>query len=482
VNINLTTYSVVLCSLLLSTFSFAVELDNGQALQGLSAQQGQMLRYELTVPAQALNLSIAISGGSGDADLYTKFSGAPTTSSYDCRPYLSGNNESCGYNSPSSGTYHIAIIAYAGFSNLTLKASFDGGDGDSVTTLINGATVSALAGSSGEESLYKINIPNNAQDLVISTSGGAGDVDLYVRAGAKPTTSIYDCRPYNNGNNETCTISTPQSGDYYVMTRGWSNYSGVSLSARFTQGGDSGGATWDGFEAYYQNAIGLSGAALESALADLAEQNHNRMSYSQVWDALRYTDEDPTNTNNVLLIYTGRSQSKSFTSSGNNDPDAWNREHSWPKSRGFPSSDDWGYTDIHHLRPSDASVNAARGNKDYDNGGSQISEAPGNYTDSNSFEPRDAVKGDLARMMFYMDIRYNGGDNTGTDDLRLVSGTSTSGARLGDLCTLLAWHIQDPVGEQEITRHARIVERQGNRNPFVDFPSWADQLWGGNCN
>ncbi|MET0091791.1 MAG: endonuclease [Candidatus Thiodiazotropha sp.] len=137
---------------------------------------------------------------------------------------------------------------------------------------------------------------------------------------------------------------------------------------------------------------------------------------------------------------------------------------------------------MHQLRPADVSVNSLRGNKDYDNGGSLIAEAPGNFTDTDSFEPRDEVKGDLARMMFYMDVRYNGQGNTGTEDLQLVDYTGTSGASLGDLCTLYEWHLEDPVSPQEVARHARIVERQGNRNPFVDNPAWVTEVWGAYCN
>jgi len=85
-------------------------------------------------------------------------------------------------------------------------------------------------------------------------------------------------------------------------------------------------------------------------------------------------------------------------------------------------------------------------------------------------------------MMFYMDVRYNGNDSTGTGDLELVNYSGTSGSQLGDLCTLLTWHNQDPVSTDEISRHGRIVEEQGNRNPFVDYPAWANQIFDSSCN
>lgn len=347
----------------------------------------------------------------------------------------------------------------------------------------NNETRSNLSGAANSETRFELAVPANASNLTIATSGGTGDLDLYVNQGTPPTTSNYTCRPYASGNNENCNFATPVAGTWHIMLRGYSSYSGATLKVSYTVNGTStGGATWSGFDAYYSGAIGLSGTQLKNALAGISARNHTRMSYSQVWDALKYTDEDPANTNNVILIYTGRSQAKSFNSSGNSNPDAWNREHTWPKSHGFPDESDWAYTDIHHLRPADASVNSTRGNKDFDNGGSGISEAPGNYTDADSFEPRNAIKGDIARMMFYMDVRYNSNDNTGTENLVLVNTTGTSGANLGKICTLLAWHNQDPVSEQEINRHARIVARQGNRNPFVDYPAWANQLWGTSCN
>jgi serine protease len=397
---------------------------------------------------------------------------------------LFGNDESCSVAAPITGAYYINITAYSSFSGVSLIASYASGGTSPAKVLQNGVAVNDLSGANGSQQYFEIELPTAASNLDINISGGSGDADLYVRHGTQPTSSSYDCRPYIGGNDESCSFSSPQSGIYYIMLDAYSTYSGVTLNASYTVNGDSGsnsGATWSGFEAYYADAIGQTGNNLLSALAEAAARNHNRMTYSQVWSALKYTDEDPANSNNVILIYTGRSQAKTFNASGNNDPNAWNREHCWPKSHGFPSSGDWAYTDIHHLRPADASVNSTRSNKDYDNGGSAISEAPGNSTDSDSFEPRNAMKGDIARMMFYMHVRYNGGDNTGTDDLALVNYTGTSNANLGKLCTLVSWHDQDPVSAEEIARHARIVERQGNRNPFVDYPAWVDEVFGAYC-
>lgn len=473
-----------LSTFLLCANAFSATLTKGVPLNGLSAATGTVINYEIAVPAGAANLVISSSGGTGDADLYVKAGTAPTQSSYDCRPYLSGNNESCTIATPQATTYHVQLSAYSGFSGLTLSANYTAGTGTGNQILNNGETRSNLVGAANSETLFQLVIPTNASNLAIVTSGGSGDVDLHVRAGQAPTTTNYDCRPYASGNNETCNFSTPLPGTYYILLRGFSAYSGLSLNVSYSVqgGGNPSGATWSGFQTYYADAIGLSGTNLKNKLATISARGHTRMSYTQVWDALKYTDEDPNNSNNVILIYTGRSQAKTFNSSGNSDPDAWNREHTWPKSHGFPDESDWAYTDIHHLRPEDASVNSTRGNKDFDNGGSVIGEAAGNYTDADSFEPRNPIKGDIARIMFYMDVRYNSGDNTGTENLTLVNFTGTSGANLGKVCALLAWHNQDPVSQEEINRHSRIVSRQGNRNPFVDYPAWVNQIWGSSCN
>ena len=221
---------------------------------------------------------------------------------------------------------------------------------------------------------------------------------------------------------------------------------------------------------YYDTANGLSGTALKAALHDIID-DHTEYSYDFLWTGLRYTDEDPNNSSHFILLYSGRSEPKTAAYP------VWNREHSWPKSHGdFGTSAPAG-TDMHHLRPTDVEVNSTRGNKDYDNGGSLVSETTDCYTDGDSFEPRDEVKGDCARMMFYMVTRYEG--DSGEPDLELVDYTGTSGSNLGKLSTLLAWHIADPVDDWERTRNDRVYSYQNNRNPFIDHPEYVSYIWGG---
>ncbi|BAK15345.1 endonuclease I [Solibacillus silvestris StLB046] len=225
--------------------------------------------------------------------------------------------------------------------------------------------------------------------------------------------------------------------------------------------------------AYYDAAIGKTGATLKSALHNIID-DHTEISYSNVWTALRETDEDPNNSNNVILLYTGRSQSK-FTNGGNvND---WNREHVWAKSHGDFGTSMGAGTDLHHLRPTDVSVNGTRSNLDFDNGGNEHSEASGNYYDSDSWEPRDSVKGDVARMLFYMAVRYEG--DSGEVDLELNNKVNNGTAPYhGKLSVLLQWHKQDPVDNFERTRNEIIyTDYQHNRNPFIDHPEWASAIW-----
>ncbi|EIL98819.1 M4 family metallopeptidase [Rhodanobacter denitrificans] len=204
------------------------ELQNNVGVTGVSGATGADNDYFITVPTGASNLVMSISGGTGDADLYTKFGIAPTTTSYDCRPYKTGNAESCSVAAPSAGKYYIKVHGYSAYSGVTVKASYSTGGGGS-GGLQNGVPVTGLAGSTGQELSYTVTVPSGSS-LTIATSGGTGDADLYVKKGSAPTTSSYDCRPYKTGNAESCSFSAA-SGTYYIKVRGYTSFSGVSLKA-----------------------------------------------------------------------------------------------------------------------------------------------------------------------------------------------------------------------------------------------------------
>lgn len=201
----------------------------------ISGATGSATYYYIDVPANAASLGINLAGGSGDADIYVSQGQKPTTTSYQCRPYQNGNNESCNFTAPTAGRWYVMVQGYSNYVNAQLTASYNlngGGNCTDTNCLTNGVPVTNLSGATGTETLYKIVVPANSQ-LNITTSGGTGDVDLYVKAGTVPTTTSYDCRPYQNGNNESCSITVTQAGTYHVMLRGYANYSGVQLSASY---------------------------------------------------------------------------------------------------------------------------------------------------------------------------------------------------------------------------------------------------------
>jgi endonuclease I len=230
---------------------------------------------------------------------------------------------------------------------------------------------------------------------------------------------------------------------------------------------------------YYDNAAGLSGSTLKAALHNIID-DHTELSYTATTNALKVTDEDPNNSNNVILIYTGWSYPKVEFGNLYNQ---WNREHTWSKSHGDFGDNPPEGTDLHHLRPCDASVNSAKSNRDFSKGIIEYFDdgvPTGCYRDNYIWEPRNEDKGDIARMMFYMAVRYEG-DN-GEKNLELVSyvNSSPDGQPLyGNLDTLIKWHNNDPVSAWEISRNNKIYyQYQANRNPFIDHPEYVDMVWG----
>lgn len=211
-----------------------VVLGNGVAVTGLSGATGAQSFFRIDVPTGATNLTFTISGGSGDADLYTKLGAHPSLTSYDCRPYLTGNSETCTVAAPAAGSYYVMLNGYAAFTGVSLTAQYTTGGGGGDPVLAIGQSIANLSGTSGSTKFYQINVPAGTNSLTVAIKGStsaSNDADLYVRAGAHPTTTTYDCRPYKTGSNESCTFSAP-SGTYYVMLRGYTAYSGVTVSAK----------------------------------------------------------------------------------------------------------------------------------------------------------------------------------------------------------------------------------------------------------
>lgn len=237
------------------------------------------------------------------------------------------------------------------------------------------------------------------------------------------------------------------------------------------------------YNSYYSSIDKIHSSKLKAALHNIIK-NHKVLEYSyggvSVWDALKKTDEDPNNEHNVIEIYTGRSINKNYRDNGHNGENVWNREHVWVKSRGFggdPKKIKGPSTDIHHIRPADRSVNTARSTKFFDNGGFPHHEATECKTNANSWEPRDAVKGDIARMMFYMAVRYEGEGEFKDLELKEKPAKGSYDPYMGKLSVLKQWHKQDPVDAFEKKRNQTIFEIQGNRNPFIDHQEFVEYIW-----
>jgi len=227
---------------------------------------------------------------------------------------------------------------------------------------------------------------------------------------------------------------------------------------------------------YYDGTEELLGSNLQSMLNGKIK-GHRVLSYgsSGTVPALRVLDAMPGNSTQVNLIYWGTGRAGSSYGGSNGQ---WNHEHCWPQSFGVNSGA--GNSDLFNLRPADVAANSERGNLYYAeiSSGTVPAYAPLCRKTSVAWMPRNEEKGMLARAMFYMAVRYDGGE--ATPDLKL-SDTPNAGANtFGRLSDLLAWHRQYPVTEEERLRnHTIYTSYQLNRNPFVDDPDFAELLFRG---
>ncbi len=214
----------------------------------------------------------------------------------------------------------------------------------------------------------------------------------------------------------------------------------------------------------YEKLAGLSGSALKSSLNTLMTSTHKtKSSYADCKEKARFTDCENNNTSLFSTIYTSYSASYSQFNSGN----GWNREHIWPKSLGGFDNTGAG-ADLHHIRPSENRTNSVRGNLKYGNVSSG-SQATGNLSGLNGgnsgsyYEPLDNVKGDVARIILYVHVRYY----TTYPKCQNVTNVFES------VDVLLEWCELDPVDTWEMGRNEVVHSIQGNRNVFIDYPELA---------
>jgi hypothetical protein len=234
---------------------------------------------------------------------------------------------------------------------------------------------------------------------------------------------------------------------------------------------------------YYDSLEGKSGAVLKQAIQDIIANPsvvhaHN---YGDIETILKKADQNPLNSNQVWLMYVEQPRSKLDLQETGVNTGKWNREHIYPQSRGgytdgtsseadginvwLPTNADdimAGHGDAHHIRAEDGPENSSRNNKDY-----------GEYMGPAGTQ--GSWRGDVARALFYMACRYNG--------LSVVNGNpaNTTVGQLGDLALLLQWNLTDPRDDFEMNRNNYIYTWQVNRNPFIDYPTLANYIWGANA-
>jgi endonuclease I len=195
----------------------------------------------------------------------------------------------------------------------------------------------------------------------------------------------------------------------------------------------------------------------------------------RVLEILEDLDEDRTDRTKVVLFPSGRSIPKADLRAR---APGWEDARLWPASRGLDEAP--AMLDLHNLRAAEPGLADLQRGRDFGEVEATGRSLAGLKQDEASLEPPDPLKGDVARSLFYMAVRYDGGG--GGPDLRLVAGASAAGEPvLGRVCTLLRWNEADPVDRTEQRRNDWATRRQGSRNLFVDRPEFARVLWGKEC-
>ncbi len=221
---------------------------------------------------------------------------------------------------------------------------------------------------------------------------------------------------------------------------------------------------------YYSGVnFNKSGNDLKSELASLITTTHTKtISYSELQTLMKTSDVDPDKPGNLLLIY--GSQASGTHQRSRPVGGTWNREHVYAKSKGTPNLGTSGPgADGHHLRPADNTLNSTRGSLLFDDGAG----ATAYKTSRGGWYPGDEWKGDVARILMYMYVRYN----TRCLPLNITMNPNTYSQDFPDI--LLKWNIEDPVSGFEIQRNNVVAQTQKNRNPFIDNPYLATVIWGG---
>lgn len=222
--------------------------------------------------------------------------------------------------------------------------------------------------------------------------------------------------------------------------------------------------------AYYAGVdFGKTKDELKNELSQLVTTTHTKIiSYSELKDLLKVSDVDPDNPANLLLIYGSQSSGKHTRSRSKGG--SWNREHVYAQSQGTPQLGQTGAgADGHHLRPADVNLNSDRGHLHFDDGTGALAQT----TARGGWYPGDEWKGDVARILMYMYVRWK----NQAQPKNITFNPFTYSPDFPDI--LLKWNVEDPVSAFEIQRNNIVANTQKNRNPFIDNPYLATVIWGG---
>ena len=455
--------------------------NDGMALVDPSGQVVQFISYEGQIKA---------SGGPASGLTSTNLSVSETGSD------AAGKSLRLAGNGSTYANFTWQAPATATFGACNTGQTFTGSNPAPVlnsTTPVSGATDFPAAGNLGATFSESVTAAAGAFTLSCASSGAVALT--YPSSGT--SFSISTNTALVGG--EACTFTAVANN----ITDTGGAHPAANTVVNFNVASGGGGGT-----GYYAHVNTSSPSQLRCSL-NATIKGHTAYPYSggttNVWTILEIADEDPLNAGKVLDVYRNHSYTKVSSRAGTGTGLTYNREHTWPKSLGFsaetgnlglPNSP---HTDTHMLYASDTNYNSDRGNKPYGNcsgcterateayngagGGSGVYPGNSNWFNTSVFQTWGKRKGDVARAVMYMAIRYEGGTHptTGqnepdlelTDNAALIVATSSSPAYMGLLSTLIAWHQADPPDAAERARDEVIYSFQGNRNPFIDHPEWA---------
>lgn len=305
----------------------------------------------------------------------------------------------------------------------------------------SGGALTLTTGSAGEPTTNSVTLSSNVEQIISGNPyffmiKNTGTNNVYLET----LTINYSCIPASGSSSSSVSSSTPVSS--------------VPVSSAYTYTG------------YYASIQGVSDVNLKSSLTSILRSILNvsdllpsSVTYGNARTAIPQYDQDPNNSNNVILVYSQTSVTGLWDGGT-----TWNREHVYPQSLMGVSTDNTDRhkgADYHNLKPETPSENSSRGNKYF-----------AESTTTTSYAPPPVVRGDIARILFYMVTMW--------PELSLVDVVSGDPATytIGQLTLFVKWHLDDPVDAFESNRNEVIYGLQGNRNPYVDHEELVCRIWG----